>query len=143
MRSQKIYHFRLLMAITLTLCLSMAISFTNGALAATPNKATLVSPLGTIWEDKPTYIWNAVSDSTWYYLWVNDRTGNPVNQWYTAAEAGCGSGSGLCSITPNTELALGSCEWWIQTWNDDVNSRIIVTTITSLFGSVYAFTALF
>lgn len=119
MRSQKIYHFRLLIAITLTLCLSMAISFNNGALAATPNKATLVSPLGTIWEDKPAYIWNAVSDSTWYYLWVNDSTGNPVKQWYTAVEAGCGSGSGLCSMTPNTELALGSCEWWIQTWNDD------------------------
>ena len=119
MRSQKIYHFRLLMAITLTLCLSMAISFTNGALAATPNKATLVSPLGTIWEDKPTYIWNAVSDSTWYYLWVNDSTGNPVNQWKTAAEVGCESGTGLCSITPDIGLALGSCQWWIQTWNDD------------------------
>ena len=119
MRLQRIYHFRLLIAIILALCLSMAVSFSNGALAAEPAKATLVSPTGTIYEDTPTYAWNAVSDSTWYYLWVNDGTGNPVNKWYTAADAGCGSGSGLCSITPNTELALGSCEWWIQTWNDD------------------------
>ncbi len=97
----------------------MAVSFSNGALAAEPVKATLVSPSGTIYEDTPTYAWNAVSDSTWYYLWVNDNTGNPVNTWYTAEDAGCESGSGLCSITPITELALGSCEWWIQTWNDD------------------------
>ena len=94
-------------------------SINNGALAAEPGKATLVSPSGTNYEDTPTYSWNAVSDSTWYYLWVNDSKGNPINKWYTAADAGCESGSGLCSITPNTELALGSCEWWIQTWNDD------------------------
>ena len=119
MRLQRIYSFRLLIAIILTLCLSMDDSINNGALAAKPAEATLVSPMGTIYNDTPTYTWNAVSDSTWYYLWVNDGTGNPVNKWYTAADAGCGSGSGLCSITPNTELALGSCEWWIQTWNDD------------------------
>jgi hypothetical protein len=97
----------------------MTVSFSNGALAAKPGKATLVSPMGTINEDTPTYTWNAVSDSTWYYLWVNDSTGTPIKKWYTAADAGCGGGSGLCSITPNTALALGSCEWWIQTWNND------------------------
>jgi hypothetical protein len=64
MRLQRIYHIRLLIAIILTLFLSMAVSFSNGALAAKPGKATLVSPMGTIDEDTPTYTWNAVSDST-------------------------------------------------------------------------------
>ena len=116
---QKISHQRLLITIMLTLCLLMAVSFNNGALAATPGKATLISPMGTTWDDKPTYVWSAVSDSTWYYLWVNDSTGNPVEKWYTSAEAGCEGGTGLCSITPDIGLALGSCQWWIQTWNDD------------------------
>jgi hypothetical protein len=64
MRLQRIYQFKLLIAITLTLCLSMAVIFSNGALAAIPDKATLVSPMGIIDEDTPTYTWNAVSDST-------------------------------------------------------------------------------
>jgi len=119
MRLQRLYHFRLLIAIILTLCLSITVSFNNGALAAEPGMATLVSPMGAINEDTPTYSWNAVSDSTWYYLWVNDSTGTPIKKWYTAADAGCGGGSGLCSITPDMGLALGSCEWWIQTWNND------------------------
>ena len=119
MRLQRSYHFRLLIATILTLFLSMTVSFSNGALAAIPGKATLVSPMGTIDDDTPTYTWNAVSDSTWYYLWVNDSTGTPIKKWYTATGAGCGSGSGLCSITPTTALALGSCTWWIQTWNSD------------------------
>jgi hypothetical protein len=97
----------------------MTVSFSSEALAAKPAKATLVSPMGTIYEDTPTYTWNAVSDSTSYYLWVDDSTGTPIKTWYTAADAGCGSGSSLCSITPNTALALGSCEWWIQTRNND------------------------
>jgi hypothetical protein len=119
MRTQRIYNFRLLIAIILTLCLSMAVGFTNGAVAAAPGKATLVSPMGLVYDDTPTYTWNAVSDSTQYYLWVDDSTGTPIKKWYTATESGCGDGSGLCSITPNTALALGSGEWWVQTWNND------------------------
>lgn len=150
MRLQRIYHIRLLIAIILTLFLSMAVSFSNGALAAKPGKATLVSPMGTIDEDTPTYTWNAVSDSTQYKLWVNDSTGNPINNWYTAADAGCGGGSGLCSITPTTALALGSCEWWIQTWNNDGNgdwSASLSFTVEEGFNEAsiqgtYAFTAM-
>jgi len=34
----------------------------------------------------PAYTWNAESNSTWYYLWVDDGTGNRITQWYTAEE---------------------------------------------------------
>jgi hypothetical protein len=64
----------------------------------------------------PTYTWNAVSSASWYHLWVNDSTGNKINQWYTAVEAGCGSGAGTCSVTPTTEVR-GAGQWWIQTYN--------------------------
>jgi hypothetical protein len=106
--------------------------------------------MGTIYDDAPTYTWNAVSNSTWYYLWINDSTGNQIKIWYTAADAGCGGGSGLCSITPNLELALGSCEWWIQTWNNDGDgpwSASLLFTVEEGFNEAsiqgtYAFTAM-
>jgi hypothetical protein len=85
--------------------------------AVPPGAATLVAPSGTISTTTPTYTWNAVSTSTWYYLWVNGPSGNVIKQWYTAAQAGCASGTGTCSVMPSTTLANGSHTWWIQTWN--------------------------
>ena len=81
-----------------------------------PGVATLASPSGEIADTTPTYTWNAISAATWYHLYVNDSTGNKVNQWYTADACGCASGTGSCSVTPTTEV-LGSCEWWLQAYN--------------------------
>ncbi|MBF0567182.1 MAG: DUF1566 domain-containing protein, partial [Nitrospirae bacterium] len=50
-------------------------TFTNPNL---PGTATLVSPTGANITTTPTYTWNAVSNATWYYLWVNDSTGTAV-----------------------------------------------------------------
>ncbi len=96
---------------------SNSLSFNVQISGGTPPAATLVSPTGTITTATPTYTWNAVSTSTWYYLWVNDSTGNKIQTWYTAAQAGCSSGTGTCSVTPSTTLASGAGQWWIQTWN--------------------------
>ena len=65
------------------------------------------------------YTWNAVSNAAWYYLWVNDSTGAKVTTWYAAAQAGCATGTGTCSVTPSVTLASGAAQWWIQTWNDN------------------------
>ncbi|MGZ6209434.1 MAG: hypothetical protein ACXWL9_04720 [Syntrophales bacterium] len=78
--------------------------------------AILISPSGTT-TATPTYTWNAFSNSTWYYLWVNDSTGNRIQQWYTAAAVGCPAGTGTCSVTPAIILNPGAAQWWIQTWN--------------------------
>ena len=96
---------------------SSAMSF--AVTAGAPGKATLISPSGTISTATPSYTWNAVPGSTWYYLWVNDSTSQgKIDQWYKAADAGCASGTGICTATPSTALAGGSCQWWIQTWSD-------------------------
>jgi hypothetical protein len=84
---------------------------------APPAAATLVSPLGDIADTTPAYTWNAVSGSTWYYLWVDGPGGNVIKQWYTADAVGCPAGTGTCSITPSTVLAAGEHDWWIRTWN--------------------------
>ena len=82
-----------------------------------PSATTLISPSGGITDNTPTYRWNAISDSSWYYLWVNDSMGNVIKQWYTASQVDCASGTGECFITPTTVLANGSAVWWVQTWN--------------------------
>lgn len=82
-----------------------------------PRPATLISPSGIITTTTPTYIWNAVSSATEYNLWVSDATGVRIRQWFTAAEAGCESGTGTCSITPSIPLAAGVGKWRIQTKN--------------------------
>ena len=98
----------------------LTLTITQNA-AGPPAKATLVSPSGIIYTTTPTYVWNAISSATWYYLWVNDSAGGSgkIAIWYTAEESGCGSGTGTCSVTPSVALAPGAAQWWIQTWNPD------------------------
>jgi hypothetical protein len=80
---------------------------------------TLISPSGAIATSTPTYQWNAVPGATYYYLWVNDSTAQPkITQWFSAATAGCPTGSGTCSATPAVAIAAGAGRWWIRPWND-------------------------
>ncbi len=88
----------------------------DGGTPTVPGAASLISPSGTISTTTPTYTWNAVTGATWYLLWVEDRSGAWIAQWYTAFETGCASGT--CSITPSTALAEGVAQWSIETWND-------------------------
>jgi hypothetical protein len=80
-----------------------------------PGAATLVSPTGNIGTSTPTYTWDEVSGATWYYLWINDPSGNIFKQWYEGS-AVCSSGS--CSVVPaGLTLSASTHTWWIQTWN--------------------------
>jgi len=99
----------------------------------TPGKAILISPSGTISDNTPTYTWYAVPGATQYYLWVKDSTGDKIKQWFTASDAGCPTGTGVCSVTPSTQLANGTAIWWIQTygtggygeWSEGMNFYVI------------------
>jgi hypothetical protein len=94
---------------------SSAMNFSVGTVAP-PGAATLVSPNGAITDTTPTYTWNKVNASTWYYLWVNNPAGTPViQQWYESS-AVCGAST--CSVTPSVTLSGGNHQWWILTWND-------------------------
>ena len=89
---------------------------TSGTYTDVPGAATLIGPSGAVNTAVPIYTWNAVSNATWYYLWVNENGGNVVKQWYTASDAGCGGDAGICSVMPSAALAAGSATWWVQTW---------------------------
>jgi len=90
----------------------------NFTVAAPAAATTLTTPSGNITDSTPTYTWNAVTGAAQYYLYVTDSvTGGKIKTWYTASDAGCSDGTGTCSVTPATVLAVGNGKWWIQTWN--------------------------
>jgi hypothetical protein len=51
-------------------------------------------------------------------LRVEDAAGLKINQWYTAAQLGCGGGTGFCTITPDAALVKGAAQAWVQTYGD-------------------------
>jgi hypothetical protein len=91
---------------------SSGMNFNVGVVVVLPTATTLISPSGTITTTTPTYIWNAVSNASYYLFWINGS-----ETWYTASSAGCGSGTGTCSVT-GSALAAGSYNtWYVRTWN--------------------------
>jgi hypothetical protein len=89
----------------------LAFMFSSGV----PGEATLISPSGSITTTTPTYTWNAVSDATWYRLYVEeDSSGSVHDQWYQASSITSGT---TCSVTPSNHLNSGDHTWWIRTWN--------------------------
>ncbi len=79
-----------------------------------PSAAIQISPSGTTNITTPTYTWNAVSNASHYYLFPNDSTSSIL---YSASDAGCGSGMGICSITTGITLVNGGYTWYVQPHN--------------------------
>ena len=79
-----------------------------------PGMATLISPEGQTFDTTPTYRWNAVASATAYYLLIDSDVTKP---WYTAEQAGCTEGTGICSLTPSEALEIGPHNWRILTGN--------------------------
>jgi hypothetical protein len=94
---------------------SSGMSFSVGV--SSPGQATLLSPSGSITDTTPPYEWDAVAGATWYHLYVNDSTGNKINQWYSAMDLHCPRSPALCRVTLGTVLASGNGQWWVQTYN--------------------------
>ena len=84
---------------------------------ALPEQATLVSPEGSLGRTNPTYTWNDVSGSIWYYLWVDGPpamfTRNGTLQRMRSAMAVLVQ---IANATPS--LAAGTYTWKVQTWNE-------------------------
>ena len=94
-------------------------SFTTGEQLGSPppSAVTLVSPVSGSTSATPTFTWNAVSNSTFYFLWINDSTGTRHEAWYERSTAGCASGTGRCAVTPVVPLTPGPIQWGVLTWN--------------------------
>src|SRR5207245_1569513 len=82
-----------------------------------PGPATLVAPSGSIATSTPTFTWNAVASAAHGRASCEDSSGGRIRTTYTAAQAGCAGGTGMCSITPSVTLSPGAGQWWIVTNN--------------------------
>ncbi|MDH3998120.1 MAG: hypothetical protein OET90_04700 [Desulfuromonadales bacterium] len=69
-------------------------------------KPVMVAPIGVVSEAQPTFVWNAVADAQSYVLYLDKYT------VFTAAEVGCASGTGQCSVTPALSLTPGQEYLW-------------------------------
>src|SRR5438046_250541 len=79
--------------------------------------ATLVAPSGSIATATPAFSWNAVALATQYLLWVDDSSGGRLRTTYTAAQVGCATGIGTCSMVSSATLNPGTGQWWVVTSN--------------------------
>src|SRR3989475_802293 len=88
-----------------------------GVSSTPPGAATLVAPSGSIATATPTFSWNAVALATQYLLWVDDSSGGRIRTTYTAAQVGCATGTGACSMVSAATLNPGAGQWWVVTSN--------------------------
>ena len=93
---------------------SSRMDFTVSSSTSAPSAASLISPSGSISQQRPTFVWEKVESSTWYMLWVNGPSGSIIKQWYTADTVVQGAN---CEILSPLSLASGNYKWWIRTWN--------------------------
>jgi lysyl endopeptidase len=92
-------------------------SYLSPPILKPPLAPVTIAPSGTITNPTPPFSWNAAATATWYHLWVDGAGGNLLRQWYTAAQAGCPSGTGVCTITPAITLPPGAGAFWVQANN--------------------------
>ncbi len=91
-------------------------------------EAIPVAPFGIIETPTPTYEWTPVRWATKYRLVVQEtnqvstiqdsKETAIIDQWYTAEEAGCASGDGLCMVKPDTEV-FEENTWKVQTCTNE------------------------
>jgi hypothetical protein len=79
-----------------------------------PVPADLLAPSSTISDTRPLMQWAKVDDSSWYRLWIADRSDCVLDQWYRAENICQGS---TCNVRLDQDLESGEYEWRIQTWN--------------------------
>jgi hypothetical protein len=96
---------------------SKVMKFTVCGSSSLPGKAALVSPRDVVGTKNPTFVWNAVAESSRYCLKVSDaKTPNaPIfEECYDASEVLSGK---TCTVSPKINLPAGSYRWWVRTAN--------------------------
>jgi len=105
-------------------------SGSNDGTSITPNvgQTIPVEPFGIEDTTTPAYEWTPVQLATRYRLLVQEVIEDPttqdttetyvIDEWFTAAEAGCDSEQSLCIVTPEMELE-GTYTWMVLACTDD------------------------
>ncbi|MGJ3239826.1 MAG: choice-of-anchor D domain-containing protein [Anaerolineae bacterium] len=82
-------------------------------MTAAPQPPVLTTPMGTISESNPTFMWQTAPGASWHYIWISDGNSTVWHaEWYQVAST-CDV-NGICSITPTLDLPDGPYNWWVQ-----------------------------
>lgn len=73
----------------------------------------LISPIGAITTQKPTFRWNEVPSATEYLIRVDGPNGREIYAWYKASSICAGT---TCSVTSTIDLPRGSHTWKVTPW---------------------------
>ncbi len=80
-----------------------------------PAVISKISPVGDVSTNPPSFSWTADADATYYHLVVTEPSSTTIiDQWYTAANAGCPGGTGTCTVTPSVVQQAGTHQWWVH-----------------------------
>jgi hypothetical protein len=79
---------------------------------------TLVSPRGVVEGTSHRFSWRALPGAQWYQLYLTDKAAQPkIVEWYTATQAHCAEGVGMCSVELAADFADGYAAWWVRGYN--------------------------
>lgn len=84
---------------------------------------SLIGPDGVDFTARPTFSWHASAGATSYRLAINSFQNTLVSLTFSAAEAGCASGTGKCSVTPAVALKDFVYTWSVTALNGQQASR--------------------
>ena len=80
--------------------------------AAVPGQPTLISPVETISDRSPTYIWNQVANMTKYRLFVVTSTGAAISNKLYKSRKVCSRGE--CRVSLRSSLSNGDYRWSVR-----------------------------
>jgi len=119
----------------------MAEAFRDGLLAVpVPGAVSPVSPVGTIYEERPMFIWDRELPvaATWYRLIVEGDAGVEVDKWIKAAYT-CNASTCSHTLTSTEALTNGDYTWRVQSRNPAGRGSFSPdTSITILLEGIFA-----
>ena len=110
--------------------------FPTASIIPAPGPPVVISPSGVVTTPTPTFAWNAMGGVASYYLLVQNTSGVAVGMTVPAAAAGCGTGTGVCSIVAPTALANGATYNWFVNATNPVGTGPWSATTTISISSV-------
>jgi hypothetical protein len=101
---------------------------------AQPGAVALISPVSDVNGTTIAFTWQSAPTATWYHFWLGKAdTTLVMEQWYTAAHAGCETG-GTCTITVTPPVTAGAFIWHIRTLQSLNRGRISERLSFPVFG---------
>lgn len=86
----------------------------NFAVAIPPTTPVPITPMGSVMDTTPPFMWTTDPSAEWHYLWVSDANGTIWNQWYQDSAICIGTN---CAVELPMAFSTGYYVWWVQSYS--------------------------